>query len=105
MEGTKVIDAKRLEDGKTVALKQVRRGSPEIRIVQMLSSPERIHDPSNHCVPILDHFSIESEELDFLVMPFLNRFDFPPFLHVTEVVDFVRQTLQVRGSVMCRLTS
>lgn len=61
----------------------------------MLSSPERLREPSNHCVPILDHFCLESEEIDFLVMPLLVPFDGPPFLYVTEVVDFVRQTLEV----------
>lgn len=94
-QGFKVIDAKRLEDGKIVALKQVKRDSPEIHIAKMFSSPEHLRDTSNHCVTILDHFRLESDELDFLVMPLLVSFDGPPFLYVTEVVDFVRQTLEV----------
>lgn len=51
----------------------------------------------NHCVRILDSF-VDAIEPDryFIVMPFLCPYDDPPFGAAGEVVDFVRQTLEVR---------
>lgn len=48
-------------------------------------------------MPIYDYIRGESEE--FLVMPLLRAFDDPPFYAVEEVLDFVRQTLEV--SAVC----
>ena len=50
----------------------------------------------NHCVPIYDYF-IDDEEpfVGFLVMPLLRRFNDPPFYYVDEVMDFIKQTLEV----------
>lgn len=63
----------------------------------MLSTPERLQDARNHCVPILDYIEgDEGENISFLVMPLLRKFDDPPFYFVEEIVDFVRQTLEVR---------
>lgn len=53
-------------------------------------------DPRNHCVPILDHFPDDKEPYtEFIVMPFLRPFNDPPFCYVDEVIDFVRQSLEV----------
>lgn len=62
----------------------------------MLSTPERLQDSRNHCVPILDFIEGDEEEyISFLVMPLLRKFNDPPFHFVGEIVDFVQQTLEV----------
>lgn len=65
-------------------------------IARFLSSEELLKDPRNHTVPILDVFKKDDESLTFMIMPFLNAFDKPMFSSVDEVIDFMRQTLQVR---------
>jgi serine/threonine protein kinase len=91
-----VLDAVRVEDNKRVVIKQVEAGSDEVAICRMLSSPELRNDPHNHAVPVLDYFTKDDEpQHGFLVMPLLRKFDDPPFGTVGEVVDFVRQMLQV----------
>lgn len=62
----------------------------------MLSTPERLEDPMNHCVPIYDYFldTRDSDGGSFIVMPLLRAFNEPPFVYVDEVVDFVHQTLE-----------
>lgn len=91
-----MIDATRLSDGLTVAIKQVKAGSEEISINKLLSTEERLKDPQNHAVPLLDSFTDDKDSnVAFLVMPLLRNFDDPPFSAVQEVIDFVRQTLQV----------
>lgn len=90
-----VIDASRVQDGRHVAIKRVKRGTNEARVLAFLSTPEKLEDPANHCVPMLEMFSDANEpEFDFLVMPFLVRYDTPPFFSVGEVMDFVFQTLE-----------
>ncbi|KAH8111759.1 kinase-like domain-containing protein [Phellopilus nigrolimitatus] len=90
-----VIDAKRVQDGKIVAIKKCSAGSREAQIGLMLSSSERLQDPANHCVPIFDTFASEQDnQTMFIIMPLLRRFNDPEFEHVDEVVDFVRQTLE-----------
>lgn len=90
------MDATRLSDGRQVVLKAVHRQGGELRIAMMLSSAEALQDPLNHCVPILDYFGdFNTPGPDFIVMPVLRKFRNPEFCMVSEVVDFVRQTLEV----------
>ncbi|KAH8111764.1 kinase-like domain-containing protein [Phellopilus nigrolimitatus] len=89
-----VIDAKRVQDGKIVAIKKFSADSREAQIGLMLSSSERLSDPTNHCVPIFDMFVEEDNQTVFIVMPLLRRFNDPEFEHVDEAVDFVRQALE-----------
>ncbi|KAL5513542.1 hypothetical protein ACEPAH_3941 [Sanghuangporus vaninii] len=91
-----VIDSKRLQDGIIVAIKRIPPHTTEAKIACMLSTPERLEEPMNHCVPVYDHFpDIRSPNGgSFIVMPFLRAFNEPPFVYVDEVVDFVRQTLE-----------
>lgn len=80
-----------------MAIKWVRADKTEASIARMLSHPERLEDPTNHCIPILDFFTDDVDsDIGFLVMPLLRRFNDPPFFYVDEVVDFMRQTLEVR---------
>lgn len=53
-----------------------------------------LRDPRNHCVPIYDHFPDDfDEKYAYIVMPLLRRFNDPPFSFVSEVLDFMTQTL------------
>ena len=92
-----MIEATRTKDGKQVSIKRVRCKSQEPSIALFLSPTEgEDNDPRNHCVPILDCFTDEAlPNLMFLVMPLLRQFDDPPFFAVDEVLDFMRQTLEV----------
>ncbi|TDL14472.1 kinase-like protein [Rickenella mellea] len=91
----KVIDATRTKDGKAVTIKRVQSGSDEIDISSLVSTPERLHDPRNHCVPLLDHFQDPNEpDIYYLVMPRLRAFDDPPFATLEEGLDFIRQMLE-----------
>lgn len=77
-------------------IKRVRKGTTETSIAQFLSSEILRSDPDNHCVPILDIFCDESDPaIEYLVMPILKIFNSPPFYAVSEVVDFIKQTLEV----------
>ena len=79
-----------------MVLKAVLRDGNEVRIAMMLSSPEALKDPMNHCVPILDYFGdLTTPGPDFIVMPLLRVFYVPDFETVTEILDFVKQTLEV----------
>ena len=90
-----VIDAVDIRNDTTVAIKRIDARSRELGIMQLLSSEERRANPSNHCVPLLNHFYDDEEGAIYLVLPLLRAFDDPPFQLVEEVVEFVRQTLEV----------
>lgn len=84
-----------MSDGKRVKIKKLVKGRKELDIALFLSSGEFRKDPRNHCVPILDVFSEEGHPMVFMVMPLLIKYDTPPFSSVDEVLDFMRQTLEV----------
>ena len=84
-----------------VYIKRVPTHSDELKIALMLNSETLRKDPRNHCVPILDHFEDEQESgMSFMVMPFLQSIDNPPFETVYNVIDFVEQVLEVRRSII-----
>ena len=98
------MDAHRLSDGRRVFLKRVPRNSPEIPISRFFTQDGIVNDPRNHCVTIVDYFEDESlSDYGFLVTPIMRDFDSPEFLSIDEVLEFVRQTLEVRYiiSVLC----
>ncbi|KAL5492960.1 hypothetical protein ACEPAI_4408 [Sanghuangporus weigelae] len=87
-----IIDATRIADSSCVIIKKIPKWSDERSIAVFLSS---IKDEKNHCVPILDAFPDETDNsIEFVVMPVLRKFNSPPFVTVSEVVDFFRQTLE-----------
>ena len=90
-----IIDARQLRDGALVAIKTVEKHSGEIEIAQFLTS---IHDSRNHCVPVL-HVLADPIDLkrSLLVMPFLRDYNSPELGTIGDVIDFVDQTLEVRG--------
>ena len=76
-------------------IKKVDRGSEEVEIARLFSSEELARDLRNHCVPVLDLFSADEDNLDLMVMPLLVEFWKPEFSSVDEALDFMRQLLEV----------
>lgn len=79
-----------------MSIKRTRTASQELSINLMLSTPESLSDPTNHSVPVLDHFTDESDpSITYIVQPLLREFDDPEFYAISEMVDFMKQTLEV----------
>jgi hypothetical protein len=73
----------------------------EVEIGRYLSSEHMLRDPTNHCVPIIDHFRDPTDPvIEYIVMPILRPFNDPAFRVIGEVVDFVSQVLEVSIHVM-----
>jgi len=97
------MDAERIEDHVTVALKRTMPSHAEAEIARSLSSQPLRRDPRNHCVPILDVFTIshvstrthKKYDWTILVMPLLRKFDDPPFETIGDCVSFGQQILEV----------
>lgn len=83
-------------DNSTVVLKKVRTWTDEIPIAAFLTSNEMRSDPRNCAPPLLDIVPIPADdEHCFIVMPLLRAFDSPPFSRRIEVIEALRQFLQV----------
>lgn len=68
----------------------------EVDIGRYLSSPPLSTEPHNHCCPILDVLQdAQDEDMQFIVMPLLRRYNDPKFETVGEVVEFIRQAFEV----------
>jgi hypothetical protein len=76
-------------------LKLLSATSEEVRIASFLSSPKMRSDPRNHTVPVIDIIDIPHGDRVLLVMPYLRVFDTPPFHCKGEIIDALRQFLQV----------
>jgi len=91
-----ILDAIRVNDGVKVVLKRVPAPSDELSIASYLSSAKMRSDPRNHTVPIIDIVNLLDDRANvLLVMPYLRIFDTPPFHCRGEVVEALRQFLQV----------
>ncbi|KAL5492968.1 hypothetical protein ACEPAI_4416 [Sanghuangporus weigelae] len=89
------IDAVRILDGRRVFLKRVVTRGREFSILRYLSDEEKLRDPHNHTVPLLDAFlDDENEKYTFIVLPLLHPYFHPDFFSVDEVLDFMRQLLE-----------
>ncbi|KAI0350538.1 hypothetical protein OH77DRAFT_1593479 [Trametes cingulata] len=90
-----VMDATRISDGTLVYLKRVKSDSQELQILSYLSSEELLHDPRNHCVPLLDVIQDPlNPDTSYMVMPFLRYIDSPPFELVGDVLECIDQVLE-----------
>jgi len=92
------MDATRLQDGKFVMLKLIKKSVHpyEAEIGTFFSSEPLAANPRNHCVPILEVLQIPDDEDElFLVMPLLREHDDPRFDTIGEVVEFFRQIVVV----------
>ena len=93
------MDAVRNADDRAVTFKRIKKSvhPHEVEIGQYLSSPPLNADPLNHCCPILDVLQDpHDEDIHFIVMPFLRFYNFPDFETVGEVIEFLRQSFEVR---------
>lgn len=81
-------------------LKRVPDDSTELQIHRFLSDKEKLKESQNHTVPLLDEFPEDDDPTYiYVVMPLLRPFDLPEFFSVEEVVDFIRQVLEVRNCI------
>ncbi|KAJ6599482.1 hypothetical protein B0H10DRAFT_2231300 [Mycena sp. CBHHK59/15] len=100
-----VMDATRIKDDAVVALKLVELSdgvsvSKEERIMRLLNSEPLASHPDNPCPTLYDVLDVpndprEPKASQIFVMPFLRKFDSPPFETVGEIMDFCGQA--VRG--------
>ncbi len=82
-------------------IKRVLAGSQETDIGQYFSSPKLREDVRNHCVPFLDVFHDDEDDgYNYIIEPVLRDFKDPGFFAVGEVVEFVRQMLEVRDHTL-----
>ena len=90
------MDALRVTDNKFVYLKRVPKNSTEVQIAKFFSTEDRMRDPRNHCAPVLEYFEDEKlPEYGIIVTPLYREFDIPEFDSIDEVLEFIRQTLEV----------
>lgn len=92
-----LMDAKRVSDGATVAIKRVsRKLHPyELDISQLFSTDPLAADPRNHCVPIYEVLqSPEDSDIILLVMPLLRGYNNPPLQTIGEAVEYFRQVFE-----------
>lgn len=65
----------------------------------MLNTKEVLADPRNHCAPVIEVIEDpNNDSVSYMVMPLLRLADDPPFQYVKEIIDFVGQILEVRGT-------
>jgi hypothetical protein len=92
-------------DGSKVILRRTPAGSNEHRITLYFSSPEMHSHPQNRTTPVIDIINLPSAAgrvCDvLLVTPYLRRFDTPPFHCYCEVLEAMRQFLQVEFIYNC----
>ena len=100
LEKMATIGAVRISDGKRVFLKRINTLSREIDIHRFMSEPEKLKDPRNHTVPLLDVFADEDDpSFSYLVMPLLRPHWYPEFSSVDEVLEFMSQLFEVRSTL------
>ncbi|CEL61115.1 hypothetical protein RSOLAG1IB_09766 [Rhizoctonia solani AG-1 IB] len=96
----RVLDATRIEDERQVKIKMVvqttkNEGIHEYALLKHFSVPPLKDNPSNHVVPLLDHFPIPGIESGyFVVMPLLSHYTEPAFHNMAEIHDFFEQVFE-----------
>ncbi|KAF9005494.1 hypothetical protein BDQ17DRAFT_1408252 [Cyathus striatus] len=96
IEGS-LVDAIREVDGLQVMLKRVnlKNYPTELAFANIFSSELLTSNPKNHCVPVYEILDLpDDNDYAILVMPFLLKFDQPPFICIGEIVEFLRQLLE-----------
>ncbi|KAM5541462.1 hypothetical protein V8D89_005016 [Ganoderma adspersum] len=87
-----VIDASRRADDLRVAIKYTNSDTKELHIARYLTAQRSAR---NHCVPTLDIVADPYEpRMSLMVMIYLRPFNDPEFGTVSEVMDFVEQSLE-----------
>jgi hypothetical protein len=94
------MDAIRISDGQAVGLKKVSKSRHpyEAEIGQFFSSDPLAKDPRNHCIPMLEILSVpDDDDLIIIVLPLLREYYNPRFDTCGEVMECIRQFLEVRS--------
>ncbi|OJT07915.1 hypothetical protein TRAPUB_1194 [Trametes pubescens] len=87
-----IIDATRLSNRETVAIKSFLKQGQELHIAQFLAS---IDDSRNHSVPVLEVLSDPFDpQRALMVMPYLRPCNNPEFATIGDIVDFIDQTIE-----------
>ncbi|KAJ7186164.1 kinase-like domain-containing protein [Mycena filopes] len=92
-----VIDATRIKDNASVALKMVKKSEhpDELDVMKLFSSEPLASDPDNHCIPLLEVLHPpDDEDGVILVMRLMREFDKPEFDTFGEAVEFFRQMFE-----------
>jgi hypothetical protein len=98
-----------------VVLKATRNAGPnteaspekpdELGILKYLHSSPYTGHICNHAIPLLGSISMpDPNEGSFAVLPLLRMHDDPPFLNVSEAVEFLKQILRVRRHLILDLS-
>ena len=96
-----VIDASRRSDDFRVTIKFTNSDTEELHIARYLTE---LHSSRNHSVPVFDIMADPYEpQMSLMVMPYLRPFNDPDFGTVDEVMEFIRQSLEVRSLFPHRL--
>ncbi len=90
------MDALRVSDSLLVALKRVKASSNEAQVSRMFSSEAHTRNPLNQCIPLLQVLQVPgSDDEAVLVMKWMRPVKSPRFRTLGEVLQFLRETLQV----------
>lgn len=95
---SRIIDATRTSDGRTVTLKRIKRETHpyEADIALYFSVQTLASNPANHCVPVYEVFTLDGEDdTIIMVMPLLRPYDDPSFDTIGEAVECFRQLFEV----------
>ena len=77
----------------SLTLRRIPTTSPEYLIVQYLTSNSIHQDPWNPAPRVL--YKTERDGNHILCFERLSEYDQPPFQNIANVIDFIRQTLEV----------
>lgn len=96
-QGTNVIDGKRIEDNKIVAIKHFALSDAaakhEVKMTRLASS---LPGNENRCIPFVDALEDVDTDSLYLITEWAGPCNKPEFFNGLEIVDFVQQTLSVR---------
>jgi hypothetical protein len=98
------MDATRISDGATVALKMIFKSEHpyEVDISEFLSSEPLASESGNHCIPLYEVLEVpDNEDMLLLVMPFLRPYGDPRFETIGEAIEFFKQIFEVGTSFPC----
>ncbi|TCD69926.1 hypothetical protein EIP91_005750 [Steccherinum ochraceum] len=90
------MDAKEVNTGRLVLIRQLQTSSLEMQLLDALSSEDLRGHPHNHCCPILSRFSDPNEPATtFIVIPYPHHSPFLPSFHsINEVMEYGKQLLE-----------
>ncbi|KAJ3871501.1 hypothetical protein F5051DRAFT_423278, partial [Lentinula edodes] len=90
-----IMDAICSSDSLMVAIKCFKASSSEVQVGTLFSNDEHASNPSNHCIWILEVFSVPKivDEV-LLVMPWLWEVDSPSFQTIGEILQFTKEMIE-----------